>query len=130
MSAMVTGHERIRFNSLLFGSCPAGCLFGIPVDEDFRKKFVNSMAAWLIYTRGLNKSPWITPPSTAPPPHPNEISVSLEAKIQPDAGPLTSHWLTGQDYYSRGEYNQAMQEFEMVNGTRPDPDDTHPEPYS
>ncbi|HEV2687473.1 MAG TPA: hypothetical protein VGV35_02935 [Bryobacteraceae bacterium] len=45
-----------------------------------------------------------------------------QVKVQPDAGSLTSLWLTGQDYYSRGEYSKALQEFEIVNGTRPDPE--------
>ncbi len=289
---------------------PAGCLYGIPADEDFRKNFVNSMAIWMIrqamtkastgavyvvtrprtvrvpslasdmflnkyqlYTRDLNKSPWSTAPTSTPPPDPNEINVNLEgtsdnpatyateteviasgqifpgedvavlrskknlelislplgdsssaelpdgsaivafgfpgaaemaglkqdpghpkviahdgkmvqriqtdkdwealyitaaisegdsggpivdrfgrvvalnvygnqnragnnvavpinlamkfldqAKVKPDTGALTPHWLTGQDYYSRGEYSKALQEFEIVNGTRPDPE--------
>lgn len=313
LSSLVSGlrgRNPTQFELLLNPNLrPAGCLYGIPADEDFRKNFVNSMAIWMIrqamtkastgavyvvtrprtvrvpslasdmflnkyqlYTRDLNKSPRAIAP-TSPPPDPNEINVNLEgasdnpatyateteviasgqifpgedvavlrakknlelislplgdsssaelpdgsaivafgfpgaaemaglkqdpghpkviahdgkmvqriqtdkdwealyitaaisegdsggpivdrfgrvvalnvygnqnragnnvavpinlakkyidqAKVKPDAGALTSHWLTGQDYYSRGEYSKALQEFEIVNGTRPDPE--------
>jgi S1-C subfamily serine protease len=47
-----------------------------------------------------------------------------QAKVEPDSGPLTARWLAGQDYYARGEYTKALQEFEIVDGTRPDPEST------
>jgi S1-C subfamily serine protease len=45
-----------------------------------------------------------------------------KAGVQPDTGSLTRHWAKGQDYYWRKEYSKALAEFEIVNGSHPDPD--------
>jgi hypothetical protein len=42
------------------------------------------------------------------------------AGVDAKPGPLTQHWLSGQDYVEKGDYEDALREFEIVNGDRPE----------